>query len=556
MNKVLLLTAFNADNLAALLENDKEAPGLIPVRIPYAATMQALSDGNSRYFDASAGSAVVWTTPAAVSQTFGEYASSFTGSMDQIEAEVDEYASLMIKNLTRVKQIVHPSWTWLEGGRGLGPLDMKKDAGLSSIVAGMNRRLAERMDGQPGFILLDAQKWVSSAGRGAYNPKLWYMAKIPFSNQVFSEMIKDLKSCIRAAAGQTKKLLVLDLDDTLWGGVLGDVGPEGIVLGGHDPSGEAFVDFQKALKSLKSRGVLLALSSKNDEKTALKAIGSHPEMVLRTKDFSAIKINWKDKAENIISIAKELGLGLQSVVFIDDNPFERARVREALPEAEVPEWPEDKMLYRSALFELRYFDSIHMSEEDKKRAAMYEAKRSAEGAKKDFKSLKEWLKSLRTAVEIEKLGSSNLQRAAQLLNKTNQMNLSTRRLSEGEFMQWAEQKGHETFVFSVSDRFGQSGLTGIVSIETEGPAAKTADFVLSCRVIGRDIEKVLLAKAVSAAKKAGTKNLSASHIPTKKNAVCLEFFRSSGMKEEREGEFTIGTAEDLPYPPHIEVREK
>ena len=188
---------------------------------------------------------------------------------------------------------------------------------------------------------LDTGRWLAATGAGAFNPQLWYMGKVPFANAVFQEAAADIRAGLEALSGRSRKLIVLDLDDTMWGGIVGDVGVEQIKLGEHDPIGEAFVDFQNTLRTRRNRGILLAIVSKNEHDIAMQAIAEHLEMVLRPHDFVGWRINWRDKAQNILELVEELNLGLQSVVFIDDNPAERARVAEALPEALVPDWPRD-----------------------------------------------------------------------------------------------------------------------------------------------------------------------------------------------------------------------
>src|SRR6185436_3816247 len=208
---------------------------------------------------------------------------------------------------------------------GLGILNLKPGIGPAYALMRMNARLAEAVDNAPAIHLLDAGRWVAQAGRSATSPKLWHLGKIAFGPDVFRQAAADIKAGLRGIGGQARKLVVLDLDDTLWGGIVGDLGWEGLNLGGHSPVGESFVAFQRALKRLINRGIVLALVSKNTEAIALEAIDRHPEMVLRRDDFVAWRINWEDKAQNIASLVSELNLGLESVVFIDDNPAERAR---------------------------------------------------------------------------------------------------------------------------------------------------------------------------------------------------------------------------------------
>jgi FkbH-like protein len=381
--------------------------------------------------------------------------------------------------------------------------------------------------------VLDAQRWLAAAGAG-YSPKAWYLGKVAFHDAVFAEAAREIKAGLRALGGQMRKLLVLDLDDTLWGGIVGDAGWENLRLGGHDGEGEAFVDFQRAAKALKQRGIALAIVSKNEESVALEAIRKHPEMVLREEDFVAWRINWSDKARNLAEIATELNLGLQSVVFIDDNPVERARVREALPEVLVPEWPVDKLLYPSTLLGLRCFDAASFTREDAERTQLYAAEKKRDALLHQVGSLDAWLEGLQLRVKAEPLAAGNLVRTAQLLNKTNQLNLSTRRLSEAELLDWSKREGHRVWALSVSDRFGDAGLTGIVSLEAEGGVGRIVDFVLSCRVMGRKVEETMLHVAVSHARSLGLRSVEVRYSPTPKNKPTLAFLERSGF--QRDGE--------------------
>jgi FkbH-like protein len=274
-------------------------------------------------------------------------------------------------------------------------------------------------------------------------------------------------------------------------------------------------------------------------------------MILREEDFVGWKINWTDKAKNIVDLASELNLGLQSVVFIDDNPVERARVREALPEVLVPDWPEDKFLYPSALYRLRCFDAPALSREDLERTTMYAEERQREALQKQVGSIGEWLKSLEIKVRAEPLGPGNLARAAQLLNKTNQMNLSTRRLTEAELLGWTRQPGRAFFTVTVSDRLGDAGLTGLLSIEREGDVARIVDYVLSCRVMGRKVEETMVHLAVTTAREQGCKSVVADYIPTAKNKPCLSFWLATGWTSEGDRRFTWDAAEPFGLPEAI-----
>ncbi len=444
---------------------------------------------------------------------------------------MDAFCNLVLKNAESYKTVFVPTWAVPPQQRALGMIDARQ-GGVTRALAAINLRLMERLESASNVFVLNAQRWIEVAGRAAQQPKLWYLGKLPFHADVFAEAARDIKAALFGLSGGARKLLVLDLDDTVWGGIVGDAGWENLRLGGHDSVGEAFVDFQRTAKNLKRRGVVLAIASKNTESVALEAIRSHPEMVLKEDDFVAWRINWQDKARNIAEIASELNLGLQSVVFIDDNPVERARVREALPEVFVPEWPDDKLLYASTLSALRCFDAPSLSKEDLERTELYTAERKREASRVEVGSIDDWLKSLEIVVHVSPVNANNLARTIQLLNKTNQLNLSTRRYTEAELTAWLASPDHDLWTVSVSDRFGDAGLTGIVGVEYESDLANVSDFVLSCRVMGRKVEETLLYLAVSAARRRGLRRVRARYLPTKKNSPTLEFLRRSGFQAE------------------------
>ncbi len=485
---------------------------------------------------------VVWTRPEAVCPAFARLLAFEPVSESEVLEQVDEFCNLLLKSAEAYKTVFVPTWAVPSQQRALGMIDARK-GGVTRALAAMNLRLMERLEAASNVFVLNAQRWIESAGRAAQQPKLWYLGKVPFHADVFAEAARDIKAALFGLAGGARKLLVLDLDDTVWGGIVGDAGWENLRLGGHDSVGEAFVDFQHAAKNLKRRGIVLAIASKNTESVALEAIRSHPEMVLKEDDFVAWRINWQDKARNIAEIATELNLGLQSVVFIDDNPVERARVREALPEVFVPEWPEDKLLYASTLRALRCFDAPSLSKEDMERTELYTAERKREALKVDVGSIDDWLRGLNIVVHVSPVNANNLARTTQLLNKTNQLNLSTRRYTEAELTTWLASSDHDLWTVSVSDRFGDAGLTGIVGVEYEADLANVSDFVLSCRVMGRKVEETLFHLAVSAARRRGLPRVRARYLPTKKNKPTLEFLQRSGFEANGDDYFWDATRE-------------
>jgi FkbH-like protein len=496
--------------------------------------------------------AVVWTQPQAAIPSFAKLLAFEPVDNDILQAEVDAFCARIEKAAPYYRSVFVPTWTMPNWHRGLGMLDTRK-GGTSAALAHMNFHLMQRFSGSSNVYVLDASRWLSAVGPAAYNPKAWYMGKMAFARPVLAEAAHDIRASLAALSGGPRKLLIVDLDDTMWGGIVGDVGWEGLKLGGMDAGGEAFVDFQKAIKDLKQRGIILGIVSKNEESVALEAIRSHPSMILREQDFVGWKINWKDKARNVAELTQSLNLGLQSVVFIDDNPVERARVREALPEVYVPEWPREEFLYASTLRNLRCFDAPALSREDIERTRMYGEETQREALRQQLGSIEEWLKTLGIKVEVTPLSQISSTRASQLLNKTNQLNLTTRRLTESELLSWAAEKNNAFWVVSVSDRMGDAGLTGLLGMTFEKETARIVDFVLSCRVMGRRVEETIVHVAVTAAIERGATRVLAEYVPTSKNKPCLSFWQSSGFANNGDKEFIWDNERSYPLPDAIDL---
>jgi FkbH-like protein len=549
----LLLSDFSIRELATHLQaHDALGPRIEAVAAPFDQVVQTLAQLDALAAAEHADFALVWTRPEAI-PSFREQLLGKTVPLADVLAEVDDFAARIRAAASSVKQLFVASWVLPAFERGLGMIDLR-EGGLALTLLRMNLRLVEALAGAPKVFVLDAGRWVAAAAHSATSSKLWFLGKVSFSADVFAEAAKDLRAALRGLRGAAKKLVVLDLDDTLWGGIVGDLGWEHLVLGGHDALGESYVDFQRHLLALSRRGVLLAVVSKNEESVALEAIARHPAMVIKADDLAAYKINWRDKAANIAELVSELNLGLQSVVFLDDNPVERARVREALPEVFVPEWPDDKLLYTQALSDLRCFDVPSVSREDLERTRMYAAERGREALKKSVGSLDDWLLSLGTKVSFARLDASNITRTVQLLNKTNQMNLSTRRLGEAELGAWAAAPGHELWAVSVADKLGDAGLTGILGLALEGDALRVVDYVLSCRVMGRRVEETMLCAAVSRARSLGARVVLAAYLPTPKNKPCLGLFQGSGFTlDEASKVFSWPTERAYPVAASIEA---
>jgi FkbH-like protein len=518
--RLVLLSDFDVRNFGLAL---RAAGGAVAVDAgDYGQVSQHLLAGDDPLWTLPCDAVVVWTTPGHASPTFQAALAGHEWNPDDLVRDVDAYVELVARAIPRAAAVLVPTWTVDPRARHRGLVSTRTGAGVHNALARMNLRLMEAAEKRTGVFVLPADGWLVAGGANAFSPKHWYLAKSPFGLDVYKAAAADVLGAVATLRGGTKKLLILDLDDTLWGGVLGEEGIEGLRLGGHDPIGEAYVDFQRALEALGRSGVLLAIASKNDEALALEALDRHPEMVLRRSSFAAWRVNWDDKAANIVAIADELSLGLADVVFIDDSPAERDRVRRALPEVIVPEWPSDVLTYAPTLRGLRLFDTASISDEDRQRAGHFSAERSRRGMLVDLGSVEDWVRSLEVMVRIAPLDRTSLARTAQLVNKTNQMNLATRRMSAPELMAWSETPGHALLTVRAADRLGDYGLVGVIGIHFEGAAAEVVDFILSCRAMGRGVEEAMVRSALDLARRRGAARLVARYLKTERNGACLK----------------------------------
>ncbi len=545
MCTVRLVSDFTIDVFSRYVEHDRSFPACATQAAGFRQVYQTLLSPPT---DATEDAAVVWTLATGVIDSFARAVRFEAVTTDEVLEDVDRFCEALRRYGDAVRFLFVPTWTAPLEGRGYGILDWQPDLGLAQLLARMNLRLAERLSEQPSAYVLDADRWLRAAGKRAFSSKQWFASKVPFGNQVFREATLDLKAALAAALGQSSKLIITDLDDTLWGGIVGEVGWRELVLGGHSAPGEAFVAYQGALKALSSRGIQLAIVSKNDEEVALEAIDRHPEMQLRRSDFAGWRINWQDKAQNIADLVDELNLGLDSVVFLDDTLMERERVRSELPAVHVPELPRDPRVYAEFVSSLRCFDTTAITLEDSQRTTMAATERMRRASRHQLGSVDEWVQSLEIRVHATTSNSADLPRTVQLLNKTNQINLQTRRLSEKDLLTWLNENHRTMWTFRVADRFGEYGLTGIISLEISGPRAQIVDFVLSCRVMGRRVEETLLHVAVSYAKKQGAKEVFADYAPTERNRPCFEFWQRSGFEAVEPQRFRWSTDKSFELP--------
>ena len=415
-----------------------------------------------------------------------------------------------------------------------GGYDRMVPGAPATVVTRLNNQVCEAA-GRDGVLVLDIARASQRDGIDAwFDVGRWLQGKLEIAPQA-APLYGDLAARILGAQrGLSKKCLVLDLDNTLWGGVIGDDGLDGIVLGEGSAAGEAHLALQHYAKQLKERGVVLAVCSKNDAKIAEAAFRDHPEMVLRRSDFAAFQANWDDKAQNLKAIAARLNIGIDSLVFVDDNPIERARVRQSLPMVAVPELPEDPAHYVRCLAEAGYFEAIAFTAEDRDRAQSYAANAEREALLGSAESMEDFLRGLAMTAVYGPFTAVDHARVVQLINKTNQFNTTTRRYAGDEIARIMEEPDAVTLQFRLLDRVGDNGLVSTMILRPtpdDDEALEIENWVMSCRVFGRELEYEAMNIAVEAAKERGARTLVADYIPTPKNDVISRLYPSLGFTE-------------------------
>ncbi len=413
-----------------------------------------------------------------------------------------------------------------------GHLSSKLAGSRSSMVAAVNSQLGDLAPKE--VAILDCERLAANLGKGRwFDDRYWHRSKQAVAFDALPTMARDISAMIGAQLGMTRKCLVLDLDGTLWGGIIGEDGMDGIRIG-HGFDGEAFAAFQEYVLSLKDRGVVLAVCSKNDEATARKPFESHPDMRLSLNDIATFQANWRPKPENIRRIAESLGLGLDAMVFVDDQPAEREVVRQALEMVDVIVLPEDPSRYVETLARYPHFESASYTDEDNRRTESYRARNQAFEARDKADSLDDFLRSLDMRATIQPFDDFHLARIVQLIGKTNQFNLTTRRHNQAAVQEIIERPESIHLYLKLRDRFADHGLVGIVMGTNEGQVLEIDTLLMSCRVIGRTVEVALVGELAARARDLGYKSLRGVYRPTDRNGLVAGLYESLGFQLESE----------------------
>lgn len=477
------------------------------------------------------------------------------------DAEVDAVASRIegavsgLRAWSRAKLLIHafspPALP------ALGILDARLRAGQTTMVRRLNDRLADFAAREADVYLIDLARLIANVGATRWHDaRLWGLARIPFSQPAVHALVDEYVRYLRAFKGLARKVLVVDLDDTLWGGVLGEDGVDGIRLGDQYP-GSAFVDVQRAILALHRRGVVLAINSKNNIEDVIEALEKHPAMVLRPQHFAAMRVNWEDKSANMLEIADEIGLSVDSFVFIDDSAVECDRLRQSLPQVLTVRLAGEPALRPAAILGLGVFDTLSYSEEDRQRGVLYRQEAERTRLRATVQSLEEFYRSLHMELAVEQVGHTHLHRAAELTQRTNQFNLTTRRYTVDDLAAALREPDCEAYAFRLKDRFGDNGIIGLAILEGSGPRVCISTLLLSCRVLRRTVEDAVLAFLVTRARERGATEVEGRYRPTRKNGQAKEFYRERGFDPvERDGDterFIRNVTVPIEYPLWIAV---
>ena len=433
-----------------------------------------------------------------------------------------------------------------------GITETKSDFGFHEMIEELNRSLRNISKTHSSVYIYDFNHFVSKYGeKNIFDYRQFHVGDIQIALNFIPSFAYELMSYIKPITGTNKKCIVLDLDNTLWGGIIGEDDFDGIELG-HSSNGKAFVDFQKELLSLWNHGIILAINSKNNFDDAMKVINEHPNMILRKKNFASIQINWDDKAQNLKQIAEEINIGLNSIAFFDDDKINRERIKQEFPEVLTIEVPDDPSQFSLILKNLNDFNVLQRTDEDIKRGQMYAQQRERKELEKSISNLDDFLEQLDIKVKMKNSNEFLIPRISQLTLKTNQFNLTTRRYQEEEIRNFTNDHKFIVGCAQVLDKFGDNGITGVYIINKQDKIWSIDTFLLSCRIMGRGVENGILSQILIDAKHNGVEEIRANFIPTQKNKPAENFLPDFGFQKEGDN-WIYKLNNEIKLPKHLKV---
>lgn len=473
---------------------------------------------------------------------FPDMEDSLQGIEDKLEAQMNHFRAMWEKLENTYHCPVIQNNFEFPFYRILGNRDGYDPHGKTAFIQRLNMEFARYAAQQEHFYIYDIQYESAAFGLDRWtDPSYWHMYKYAMSMQAIPDFAFHLSHIIKAVFGKNKKAFVLDLDNTLWGGIVGDDGPENLEIGQETSMGQVYQEFQGYLKEHKKIGVLLNVDSKNEEENALAGL-KHPEGILKPEDFIVIKANWLPKSQNLTEIASELNIGRDALVFVDDNPAEREIIRQHVPETAVPEMTDGDQVNPDQFIRIldknAYFEVVTLSEDDKHRNEMYKANAMRKEQEESFGNYSDFLKSLEMEAVIRGFEPVYYSRIAQLTNKSNQFNLTTKRMTQAEVEQMAQDPGYITLYGKLKDKFGDNGVVSLVIGKKNGDTLELILWLMSCRVLKRDMEQAMLDTLVLQSRESGIRKLHGYYYKTAKNAMVKDFYGAMGFQKlsEKDGD--------------------
>lgn len=497
-----------------------------------------LLDPSSEVFEFKPDNILLWLSTDKIYEEFLDTPISLRKNFAETYMEkLEHYWELIARNSHA--RILQPNFTEIDD-KALGQYSSKIEAAFIYQIRKLNFLLQESMAKRNNLYPVDLLAVQIQVGQTQfYDAALYYNAKMTIALDTLPYVAKAVVDVLVAMSGRIKKCVICDLDNTLWGGVIGDDGIGGIEIG-ELGRGHAFTNLQRWLKQLKECGIILAVCSKNNEDTAKEPFEKHEEMVLRLSDISIFVANWNDKASNIKMIQKSLNIGMDSIVFLDDNPFERNLVRQMIPEIEVPELPEDPALYLGYLQRCNYFDTVSYAGENSDRTKQYQAEFERNKLQQQFTSIDDYLISLDMVAEVKAFEPVRYARIAQLTQRSNQFNLRTIRYTEDEIERVANDPNYLTLYYTLRDKFGDHGLISVVILKKISDKTIFIDtWLMSCRVLKRGMEEFIINKLVETAEINGFDEIWAEYIPTAKNSMVKDIYSVMGFSEKEENQYQL-----------------
>ena len=532
--RVAVLRNFTLDPLISVIKGEIALAGFYPEVYlgDYDAIARDALDPNSALYAFQPDFVILAQWLETLSPTLAtRFVSLTAGQVDaevgQVLAAVDEIVSALRRSLRApilVNNFPLPVHTTL------GILDAQSESYFTQTVLKLNLELLRRARQWRDVYLVDYLSLTARIGSSqGLDERYWHIGRAPIGRHALMPLGQEYGKFFRALLGKTRKCLVLDCDNTLWGGVVGEDGLSGIQIGATYP-GSCYQAFQREILNLHDRGVILALCSKNNEADVLEVLRTHPDMILRESNFATWQINWDDKVTNLKRIAQDLNIGLDSLVFVDDSQFECDLVRAQLPQVAVLQLSSDPSTFKGKLSAGAYFDALTLSAEDRERNRMYRDDAQRKQLYDLSSTLDEYLAKLEMVAGIGVADALTIPRISQLTQKTNQFNLTTRRYSEGDIGLLVESADADVFYLRLRDRISDMGLTGVAIVKYDGGQAEIDTFLLSCRAIGRGAEEALLAHVLNSVKTRGCERVLGRYLATKKNGQVADFYRRQGFR--------------------------